>query len=261
MVDDKATHAELADRGEILRTQVGSGVHGIAVAGTDDRDEMGVFIEPPERVMGVNSPIDTVTWRSKPEGERSEPGDLDLVRHSLRKYLRLAVKGNPNFLLPLFAPKDQIVIRSQFGNELRALRGAIISRKAVHQTLGYLAGQLERLTKERKLPNRPELIEKYGWDTKYGSHAVRLAYQAYELATSGGIKLPMDPVYRQVVLDVKTGKRTKAETLELVNETAHMVEKVMESDRGCPLRAEPDYASINIWAVSAHQRFWTGETS
>lgn len=32
--------------GEILRTVVGSGVHGIAIPGTDDHDEMGVFIEP-----------------------------------------------------------------------------------------------------------------------------------------------------------------------------------------------------------------------
>src|SRR5512142_1216582 len=33
--------------GEILRTVVGSGVHGIAIAGTDDHDEMGVYVEPP----------------------------------------------------------------------------------------------------------------------------------------------------------------------------------------------------------------------
>ena len=39
---------DVALGGEILRTVVGSGVHGIAIAGTDDHDEMGVYIEPPE---------------------------------------------------------------------------------------------------------------------------------------------------------------------------------------------------------------------
>jgi uncharacterized protein len=39
--------------GEILRTVVGSGVHGIAIAGTDDHDEMGVYVEPPTRVIGL----------------------------------------------------------------------------------------------------------------------------------------------------------------------------------------------------------------
>ncbi len=38
---------DVAMSGEILRTVVGSGVHGIAIEGTDDHDEMGVFVEPP----------------------------------------------------------------------------------------------------------------------------------------------------------------------------------------------------------------------
>ena len=51
-------HTEYGDRdvassGEILRTVVGSGVHGIAIAGTDDHDEMGVYIEPPGNVVGI----------------------------------------------------------------------------------------------------------------------------------------------------------------------------------------------------------------
>jgi uncharacterized protein len=50
-VTDTRTHTEHGERdlalaGEILRTVVGSGVHGIAIPGTDDHDEMGVYIEP-----------------------------------------------------------------------------------------------------------------------------------------------------------------------------------------------------------------------
>ena len=33
--------------------QVGSGVHGTAVTGQDDRDEMGVCLEPPQFVTGL----------------------------------------------------------------------------------------------------------------------------------------------------------------------------------------------------------------
>jgi hypothetical protein len=36
----------------ILRVQVGSGVHGTAIAGQDDRDELGVCLEPPQFVPG-----------------------------------------------------------------------------------------------------------------------------------------------------------------------------------------------------------------
>jgi hypothetical protein len=43
----------IAETGLILRVQVSSGVHGTSVAGQDDRDEMGVCLEPPEFVTGL----------------------------------------------------------------------------------------------------------------------------------------------------------------------------------------------------------------
>ena len=43
----------LAQDGMVLRVQVGSGVHGTAIAGSDDRDEMGITLEPAAFVTGV----------------------------------------------------------------------------------------------------------------------------------------------------------------------------------------------------------------
>lgn len=40
---------ELAEPNTILRCLVGSTVHGISVSDQDDRDEMGVCVEPPMR--------------------------------------------------------------------------------------------------------------------------------------------------------------------------------------------------------------------
>jgi uncharacterized protein len=37
----------------ILRVQVGSGVHGTSIAGQDDRDEMGLCLEPSQFVTGL----------------------------------------------------------------------------------------------------------------------------------------------------------------------------------------------------------------
>ena len=95
---------------EILRSVVGSGVHGIAIEGTDDHDEMGVYIEPPEYVLGLERQRDDYVWRTQPEGVRSGHGDTDLMIYSLRKYLRLAIKGNPTVMLPLFAPEADLVV-------------------------------------------------------------------------------------------------------------------------------------------------------
>jgi hypothetical protein len=43
---------EIVERATILRATVGSTVHGLHPGGQDDRDEMAVFVEPPEFLLG-----------------------------------------------------------------------------------------------------------------------------------------------------------------------------------------------------------------
>jgi uncharacterized protein len=43
----------IAEKGMILRVHVGSGAHGTSITGQDDRDEMGLCLEPPQFVTGL----------------------------------------------------------------------------------------------------------------------------------------------------------------------------------------------------------------
>jgi len=43
----------IAETGMILLVQVGSGVHGTSITGQDDRDEMGLCLEPPQFITGL----------------------------------------------------------------------------------------------------------------------------------------------------------------------------------------------------------------
>jgi hypothetical protein len=42
----------IAEQGMILRVQVGSGMHGTSITGQDDRDEMGLCLEPRSSLPG-----------------------------------------------------------------------------------------------------------------------------------------------------------------------------------------------------------------
>ena len=169
---------QTAERGTILRGLVGSTVHGLNVNdGIEDRDEMGVCVEPLEAAMALSYPFEQFIYRSAAEREgradaRSTAGDLDLTVYSLRKWMRLALKGNPTILLLLFTPDDQLVQCGVLGRELRGLAPQIISRRVQGPYLGYLQAQKQRLTGERgqKRIHRPELEEMYGFDTKYAMH-------------------------------------------------------------------------------------------
>jgi hypothetical protein len=248
---------EVALRGEILRSVVGSGLHGIAIAGTDDHDEMGVFIEPPEYVLGVAEHRADYVWRTQPEGARSGPGDTDLVMYALRKYLRLAVKGNPTVLLPLFAPESSLIVLTPLGGELRDMRSAFLSQHAVERFLGYMTSQHERMLGQsrRNVPNRPELIASHGWDTKYGSHALRLAFQGLEIAATGSLTLPMPSPEREHILAVKRGEVSREDVSAEITRLESQVRGLLDEKRtAVPPVADLD--AITAWAVQAQRRHW-----
>lgn len=242
---------------EILRTVVGSEVLGLALPGTGDRDEMGIYIPPADHVLGVLDHRDDYVSRTCPEGVRSGPGDTDLIIYSLRKYLRLAIKGNPTVLLPLFAPAESLIVTTPLGDQLRSMRNAFLSREAVERFLGYMHSQHLRMLGEssRNVPNRPELIAKHGWDTKYGSHALRLAYQGFELASAGTLTLPMRDIARDHVLSVKNGESTREHVSAAIRVLEVTVRQLLERNQ-TPLPAKPDIQAITDWAVYAQQRHW-----
>jgi RNA repair pathway DNA polymerase beta family len=79
----------------MLRGVVGSTVHGLANAGTDDRDEMGVCIEPPEYVLGLR-PFEHWVFRTQPAGAPStrssstptrEPGPTQTAAERSREHV------------------------------------------------------------------------------------------------------------------------------------------------------------------------------
>lgn len=239
---------------EILRTVVGSGLHGMAIEGTDDHDEMGIYVERVEQVVGLDAPQGSDVWRTKPEGVRSGPGDVDLVRYSLRHYMRLATQGNPTVLLPLFAPHEAVLIRTNVGDHLRRLAPQIVSKQAGPRFLGYMTHQIERLEGTRRSkPNRPELVEKYGYDTKFASHAARLAYQGIELMQTGQLTLPMEGKPLEWVMAIKHGTVTKELAIGWVG---GLREKLVEAIETSDLRPTPDVATLNAWLVETHLSEW-----
>lgn len=247
---------KIAYDNEILRTVVGSGVHGIAIEGTDDHDELGIFIEPPERVIGLAPAMDHYIWHTQDEGEPSGPGDVDRTIYSLRKYLRLAIKGNPTVLLPLFCPESDVLITSELGDHLRELRQHFLSQEAVYRFLGYMEQQRRGITGEyTRVPKRPHLVEKHGYDTKYASHALRLALQGLELAQLGTLELPLRPTHRHKVLRVKRGEVSAQTVLTEIEIIADEIGYQLTSGKS-PLPPEPNREVISEWSIMAHERWW-----
>lgn len=248
---------QIVDLYTILRCTVGSRLHGTQLDSQDDRDEMGIVIEPPESALGLEL-FEHYVHRTQPEGVRSGPGDLDLTIYSLRKWIRLALNGNPTAIALLFVPASHRLVDSDYARELRGMRTQIVSKRAGAAFLGYMRRQRQRLFEERggrRKPARPELVEAHGYDTKYAGHVIRLGLQGVELLTTGEMTLPMREDDRETVLSVRRGEMP----LEEISEMATMLEEELVNRMeggGTPLRDQPDRESVSNWLANVHRRFW-----
>lgn len=246
-----------APQTEILRTVVGSGVHGIAIEGTDDHDEMGVYVEPLDQVFGIAHIDHHYVARTVPEGHRSRAGDVDLVLYSLRRFVALAATGNPTALLPLFAPESDVLHITDLGRELRAFGPSLLSQQAGWRFLGFAQSQRQRVAGQdrRHIPNRPELVAAHGFDTKYASHALRLVTQGLEVLRHGGLTLPLPEADRQLVLAVKRGEIPRDVVLEMIDSRGGQLERLLRAGAS-PLPERPDMARTNRWLADAHLAYW-----
>jgi predicted nucleotidyltransferase len=247
----------------ILRGAVGSTVHGLHHGGQDDRDEMAIFVEPPEFLLGLRLARSGRRWarfehfveRTQPEGVRSGPGDLDLVGYSLRRWLRLALTGNPTVLLLLFSPPATLSVLTPAGEALRELAPAIVSRAAGPRFLGYLRAQNERFlgTRGQRRINRPELVRAHGYDTKYAMHVLRLGLQGVELMKTGRLTLPMNEPDRSRVMAARLGEKTYDEVVAEIAEVERALAQAIETS---PLPPEPDHARVDAFAVATYRDAW-----
>lgn len=239
----------------ILEAVVGSTLHGVAVAdGMEDLDLMAVAVEDRSDFIGFE-PCEVWVERTKPVGVRSEAGDVDRTVYGLRKYLSLALRGNPSILLALFAPPERVRVCTAVGSQLQALAPAIVSRAVYAPFRGYMVQQRQRLIGERGQKNvtRPELVARYGYDTKYAGHIIRLGLQGIELLSMGRLTLPLPAAERALVLAVRRGEHSLDDVLKL----AHDLESRLTAAWAVsPLPDEPDRAYVEAWMMQVYLDNW-----
>jgi hypothetical protein len=262
----------IAEAGLILRVQVGSGVHGTSISGQDDRDEMGICLEPAPFVTGLARVPAGITddeprvvfeqyqrhtvW-DKPGGlaNRSGAGDLDVVIYSARKWCRLALGGNPTVLLALFVPDEEVVFRNELGAELVANAPRFVSKLAAERFLGYLRSQKAAMTGEVGAhTNRPELVAVHGYDTKFAMHALRLGIQGVELLTDGQITLPIPEPHRSYLRAVRCGEIDLEEVVAAVVRAEKQLEGLRDDSS---LPEQPDRAWVDSWLHMSHLQYWS----
>jgi hypothetical protein len=214
----------------IYRCQVGSHAFGLATEGSDD-DIRGIFL-PPARLH----------WSlyKLPEQLEFQHGECDEVYWELEKYLKLALKANPNVLETLWTPR--ILHADEAAHRLRELRSAFLSRHLYKTYSGYVLSQF------RRMRNAHAKTGKY--KAKHAMHLVRLLHSGIEALRSGEIRIDVAE-HRAELLAIKSG----ALSFEQAQERALELDRqFQEAYRTTALPEHPDYRRVDEFLIWARRR-------
>lgn len=232
----------------------GSSLHGAQESTSTDTDYYGVYVEPPEISLGIDKE-DHFVWSSAGTQNRNQHGDIDICFYSLRRYAELCAKGNPTILSFLFAPN--VMAGSPFSATWQIIldnREKLLAVSHYEKFIHYGRAQLSRMKGERNLKvQRPELVEKYGYDTKFAMHSVRMMVECRDLLTVGAVQFPSTEL--ELLLKIRRGEVTQQWVEE---EVFRRMEECDELAKTCNvLPHELDRAAIGKLISDAYLRHWT----
>jgi uncharacterized protein len=255
------TPKEIAEKNTIMRLLVGSEAYGLSDGPSSDRDEKGVCIEPLEAHIGF-SRFEQYEYRSAAErtgikDAKSEAGDLDLTIYSLKKFLSLALKGNPTIIEMLFL-QTKLKGSTAVGGQLQDLYPYIVSRKAGGAYLGYMQAQRRKLLSKEPVEDsaRFDLVQKFGYDTKFAMHLLRLGFQGAELLETGKLTLPVVGSLKTDLMNVRHGKCQLSEVLACADGLEDRMKKLLDDS---PVQAQPNVDYVQDWMVNTYWNWWKGQ--
>lgn len=227
----------------LLNTLIGSRAYGTHNENSD-WDYREIVLPPPEYYIGLSSWGQSGTHKLSLFEESM--GNIEVVQYEFRKAVNLWLKSNPSALEIL--AKSQVQVIDPAFQDFFSRRGLFASKRAYGAFLGYTEDQLRRLTSEGPTGQmgaaRKELREKFGYDTKYAMHALRLLHTGanYLLTADIGVL----PKYVGLYRHIREGLFTLKEFNELVLEGKEMLSSAYIKSS---LPEEPDFKLIESLVI------------
>lgn len=203
----------------------GSKLYNLVIE-TSDQDIRGVFVEP----ASIFFSLDTMDYY--------EDIPSDTVMYSLRKFIHLALKNNPNTLELLFAPPYKWITHEYEWRLIYYMRHKFLSQRAIKAYKGFILQGYDKY--------KAGAIQK----PKQVSHIYRLAYNLAQLVSTQTFYPCLSGSERYTALAIKTGLLDKETTIRKIDD---LLEYSFKRGTG-HLPIEPDYDYINSIIIELQQR-------
>jgi uncharacterized protein len=214
----------------IYRCRVGSRAFGLAASDSDD-DIRGIYLPPANRHWSLFKLPGQIEFADETKDE---------VYWELEKFLKLALKANPNVLETLWTP--EVLHADEVAKRLLELRQKFLSKHLYKTYSGYVLSQFRRMANAQARTG--------SYKAKHAMHLVRLLYSGIEALRTGQIRIDVG-AHRDELLQIKSGAlpfadaKAKALALDRLFQEAY---------RECSLPEQPDYRAVNEFLVWVRRR-------
>jgi uncharacterized protein len=151
--------------------------------------------------------------------------------------------GNGKLLLPQCETiynefKEAFKIKKQTDSHYRVADRSLVKNQTAKRALQEIRQIIGYST------NRKDLIKSKGFDTKFGSHLIRLLIEGKELLETGRLEFPIKR--REEVMNIKTGKWSLSEVLDY---SEHLENEINKSLIKSTLPNKPNYKEIENFTM------------
>lgn len=209
---------------------------------SSDTDFAGVYVCPTKDILSMDPPAPT--WKhdkeDSPEVSKAEWPDYQF--HEVGKFCELLYKGNPGILEMLYT--EGLCMFTPDWETLRVIKDQFLSRHSLHQYLGYMNGQLKRLTAHQGQKGLHTTGGKY--NEKWAYHILRLAMDAERIAQCRGPLVWKDGKERDFLMKVRNEEVSWEECKKLIEDA---IARVEELDKTSKLPETGDKEALNKWLL------------
>lgn len=230
----------------IYEVQTGSVSYGASTE-SSDTDIVGIVMNPKSdffpnqigHVYGFGKPPNVfTTWQHHHAIDPEDNKEYDLTVYGLANWFTLLADNNPNMVDILFSPLFCVRVNTPIAQHIRTNRRLFLNKKSKHTFIGYAYAQLSKIAKKEKEGKRQAIIDKYGWDVKYGMHLVRLCYECEQILTEGDLDLLR---HSAELKSIRNGEWKEQDVIDFFNQKESYLERLYQES---PLPHAPDMDAI-----------------
>ena len=150
--------------------------------------------------------------------------EFDVTIYSVVKFFQLCMENRPAQLEAIFLPRRCILHSTAIYEHIKTNRKMFLHKGGFHSHKGYAMSQLSKIKNKTNSsnPKRSDLIQQFGFDTKFAMHAVRLYLQIEQIMLEGNLVVDRNAT---ILRGIRNGEWELEKIIEWCSEKESQLEK------------------------------------